>query len=142
MDKDGIIMDLLAAEITATTGKDPGEHYLDLEARFGKPYYERIDAVANREQKEVLKNLSPEMVETKELAGETITAKLTNAPGNNAPIGGLKVVTENGWFTARPSGTEDIYKVYAESFQSAEHLAAIQKEAQEIVDAVLQSAVT
>lgn len=141
-DKDGIIMDLLAAEITATTGKDPGEHYLDLEARFGKPYYERIDAVANREQKEVLKNLSPEMVETKELAGETITAKLTNAPGNNAPIGGLKVVTENGWFTARPSGTEDIYKVYAESFQSAEHLAAIQKEAQEIVDAVLQSAVT
>ena len=141
-DKDGIIMDLLAAEITATTGKDPGEHYLDLEARFGKPYYERIDAVANREQKEVLKNLSPEMVETKELAGETITAKLTNAPGNNAPIGGLKVVTENGWFTARPSGTEDIYKVYAESFQSAKHLAAIQKEAQEIVDAVLQSAVT
>jgi len=141
-DKDGIIMDLLAAEITATTGKDPGEHYLDLEARFGKPYYERIDAVANREQKEVLKNLSPEMVETKELAGETITAKLTNAPGNNAPIGGLKVVTENGWFTARPSGTEDIYKVYAESFQSAEHLVAIQKEAQEIVDAVLQSAVT
>jgi phosphoglucomutase len=140
-DKDGIIMDLLAAEITAKTEKDPGQHYEDLICRFGKPFYERIDAPANREQKEVLKNLSPEMVDARELAGEPIIAKLTNAPGNDAPIGGLKVVTENGWFAARPSGTEDIYKIYAESFQGKDHLKAIQKEAQEIVDAVLESAV-
>ncbi|MFL7839536.1 MAG: phosphoglucomutase (alpha-D-glucose-1,6-bisphosphate-dependent) [Candidatus Promineifilaceae bacterium] len=132
-DKDGIIMDLLAAEITAVTGRDPGEHYRDLEAAFGSPVYERSDAPANREQKEVLKNLSPEMVSAKELAGEPIFAKLTRAPGNNAPIGGLKVVTENGWFAARPSGTEEIYKIYAESFKGAAHLKQIQQEAQEIV---------
>ncbi len=132
-DKDGIIMDLLAAEITATTGRDPGDHYRDLEAKFGSPIYQRMDAPATRAQKAVLKNLSPEMVTAVTLAGEPITAKLTNAPGNNAPIGGLKVVTENGWFAARPSGTEEIYKIYAESFIGAAHLAQIQAEAQAIV---------
>jgi phosphoglucomutase len=137
-DKDGIIMDLLAAEITAVTGRDPGEHYRDLEAAFGSPVYERSDAPANREQKEVLKNLSPETVTAKELAGEPILAKLTRAPGNNAPIGGLKVVTENGWFAARPSGTEEIYKIYAESFKGADHLKQIQREAQEIVSSAFR----
>ena len=132
-DKDGIIMDLLAAEITAVTGRDPGEHYRDLETAFGSPIYERSDAPANRAQKEVLKNLSPEMVSAEELAGEPILAKLTRAPGNNSPIGGLKVVTENGWFAARPSGTEEIYKIYAESFKGLDHLKQIQREAQEIV---------
>ncbi len=134
-DKDGIIMDLLAAEITAKTNHDPGEHYRDLEEAFGSPVYERTDAPATRAQKEVLKGLSPDDVEADTLAGERITAKLTRAPGNDAPIGGLKVVTENGWFAARPSGTEDIYKIYAESFKGAEHLRAIQKEAVAIVGA-------
>ncbi len=134
-DKDGIILDLLAAEITATTNRDPGEHYKELENRFGSPVYERIDAPANRDQKKALANLSPEMVKASELAGEPIIAKLTHAPGNNAPIGGLKVVTENGWFAARPSGTEDIYKIYAESFKGKDHLAKMQEEAQAIVSA-------
>lgn len=137
-DKDGIILDLLAAEILATTGRDPGEHYRVLEERFGSPIYERIDAPATRAQKEVLKNLSPEDVDARELAGEQITARLTRAPGNDAPIGGLKVVTKDGWFAARPSGTEDVYKVYAESFRGAEHLKAIQEEAVAIVRAAFQ----
>jgi phosphoglucomutase len=136
-DKDGIIMDLLACEITAAKGKDPGELYKDLEDELGSPVYERIDAPATVEQKEVLKKLSPSMVTAEELAGETITAKLTEAPGNGAPIGGLKVVTENGWFAARPSGTEDIYKLYAESFKGHDHLRRIQAEAQAIIDAAL-----
>ena len=139
-DKDGIILNLLAAEITATTGRDPGEHYKALEAQFGHPVYERMDVRATPEQKAVLGNLSPEMVEAQEMAGEKIIARLTRAPSNNAPIGGLKVVTENGWFAARPSGTENIYKVYAESFLGAEHLRAIQAEAQAIVGAALQRA--
>ena len=132
-DKDGIILDLLAAEITATTRRDPGEHYKELQNQFGDPVYERIDAPASREQKAVLEKLSPDMVEAEELAGENIIFKLTHAPGNNAAIGGLKVVTENGWFAARPSGTEDIYKIYAESFNGMEHLRKIQEEAQTIV---------
>jgi phosphoglucomutase len=136
-DKDGIIMDLLACEITAAKGKDPAELYKDLEGQLGSPLYERIDAPATVEQKEVLKKLSPQMVRAKELAGETITAKLTKAPGNDAPIGGLKVVAENGWFAARPSGTEDIYKLYAESFKGHDHLRRIQAEAQAIIDAAL-----
>ena len=136
-DKDGIIMDLLACEITAAKGKDPGELYKDLEDELGSPVYERIDAPATVEQKEVLKKLSPSMVTAVELAGETITAKLAKAPGNDAPIGGLKVVTENGWFAARPSGTEDIYKLYAESFKGQDHLRRIQAEAQAIIDAAL-----
>jgi len=136
-DKDGPIMDLLAAEITAVTGKDPGEHYRELTAEFGKPYYTRIDAPSTPEQKAKLESLSPDAVTESSLAGEAITAKLTRAPGNNAPVGGLKVVAANGWFAARPSGTEDIYKIYAESFKSEDHLAAIVSEAQKIVDGVL-----
>jgi phosphoglucomutase len=132
-DKDGLILGLLAAEITARTGKDPGEHYKELTAKFGTPYYTRIDAPATPEQKNSLKKLSPEAVTATELAGEAITAKLTRAPGNNAAIGGLKVVSVSGWFAARPSGTENIYKLYAESLKSAEHLAAIVDQAQEIV---------
>ena len=132
-DKDGPIMNLLAAEITARTGKDPGEHYRELTAAFGHPHYTRIDAAATPEQKERLGKLSPEAVTASSLAGEPITAKLTNAPGNNAPIGGLKVVAANGWFAARPSGTENIYKVYAESFRDEQHLQAIVSEAQQIV---------
>ena len=139
-DKDGIIMDLLAAEITAVTGRDPGLHYRDLEARFGSPVYERMDAPANRSQKAVLANLSPEMVTATEMAGEPIVAKLTRAPGNNAPIGGLKVVTANGWFAARPSGTEDVYKIYAESFKGSDHLRQVQAEAQAMVSAAFQAA--
>lgn len=139
-DKDGIILDLLAAEIVAKTERDPGEHYQDLEAKFGSPVYRRSDAPANREQKAVLKNLSPEMVTADTLAGEPITAKLTHAPGNGAAIGGLKVTTANGWFAARPSGTEDIYKIYAESFKGDDHLNDIQAQAQEIVQAALASA--
>jgi len=139
-DKDGIILDLLAAEITAVTGRDPGEHYRDLEEKFGSPIYERVDAPATPEQKKALKNLSPEMVTADELAGEKITAKLTRAPGNDAPIGGLKVVTENGWFAARPSGTENIYKIYAESFKGEDHLHAIQAEARVIVDGAFKAA--
>jgi len=136
-DKDGIILNLLAAEITAKTGRDPGEHYQDLTEKFGTPVYERIDAPANAEEKAILKNLSPGQVTATELAGEPITARLTEAPGNHAAIGGLKVVSENGWFAARPSGTEDIYKIYAESFRDADHLARIQEEAREIVSTAL-----
>jgi phosphoglucomutase len=139
-DKDGIILDLLAAEITAKTGRDPGEQYRALEARFGSPVYERTDAPASPEEKLVLKNLSPEMVTTEKLAGEKITAKLTRAPSNDAPIGGLKVVTENGWFAARPSGTEEIYKIYAESFRGEEHLRRIQEEAEAIVKSAFRAA--
>ena len=136
-DKDGIIMDLLACEITAKSGRDPAELYQELEEKFGSPIYERIDAPATMEQKTALKGLSAEMVTAEELAGEPIVAKLTHASGNNAPIGGLKVVAENGWFAARPSGTEDIYKLYAESFKGQEHLREIQAEAQAIIDAAL-----
>ena len=139
-DKDGIILDLLAAEITAKTGRDPGEHYRALEEQFGRPVYERTDAPASPAQKAVLVNLSPELVAATELAGEPITAKLTRAPGNGAAIGGLKVVAENGWFAARPLGTENIYKIYAESFKGRAHLAAIQAEAQAIVSAALRAA--
>ena len=138
-DKDGFILDLLAAEILATSGRDPGEHYQDLEAQFGKAYYARKDAPTGAAEKALLGNLAPEQVKAEELAGEKITAKLTRAPFNNAPIGGLKVVTANGWFAARPSGTEDVYKIYAESFTSAEHLVRIQEEAQAIVDAALKT---
>ncbi len=134
-DKDGIILDLLAAEITAAVGKDPGEIYGDLERQFGSPVYERIDAPATVEQKAALKRLSPDMVAADEMAGEPVVAKLTRAPGNDEPIGGLKVVTDNGWFAARPSGTEDIYKIYAESFRGRDHLRAIQREAKAIVSA-------
>jgi len=132
-DKDGLIMDLLAAEITARTGKDPGEHFNDLVAEFGMPYYTRLDRPATPEQKEQLGALSPDSVRASTLAGETITAKLTRAPGNNELIGGLKVVSRSGWFAARPSGTENIYKIYGESFRSQTHLDAIVSEAQEIV---------
>ena len=132
-DKDGIILALLAAEIIAVTKKDPGEHYAEFTAKFGSPVYQRFDAPASPEQKQVLANLSPDMVEAETLAGEKITAKLTHASGNGAAIGGLKVTSENGWFAARPSGTENIYKIYSESFLGEEHIAQIQKEAQEIV---------
>ena len=132
-DKDGPIMDLLAAEITARTGKDPGEHYNALTAEFGTAYYTRIDAPATPEQKARLERLSPEAVKASDLAGEPIVAKLTRAPGNDAPIGGLKVVTRNGWFAARPSGTEAVYKIYAESFRDEQHLQAILTDAQQIV---------
>jgi len=136
-DKDGIILNLLAAEILAVTGKDPGLHYQALEAELGGSFYARVDAPANAKQKSILSNLSPELVKAEMMAGDPILEKLTAATCNHAPIGGLKVVTENGWFAARPSGTEDIYKIYAESLKSAEHLAQIQKEAREIVDAAL-----
>jgi phosphoglucomutase len=139
-DKDGIVMDLLACEMTARTGKDPAEHYGELEGRFGRSYYVRIDAPATPAQKGVLKKLSPEMVAARELAGEQITAKLTRAPGNNADIGGLKVITQNGWFAARPSGTEDIYKIYAESFLGEEHLQKIQEEAVAVISATFAAA--
>ncbi|MGA6988306.1 MAG: phosphoglucomutase (alpha-D-glucose-1,6-bisphosphate-dependent) [Terriglobales bacterium] len=138
-DKDGPIMDLLAAEITARTGKDPGEHYRELTSEFGIPYYTRIDAPATPEQKAKLEKLTPDAVKESALAGEPITAKLTKAPGNDAPIGGLKVVAESGWFAARPSGTESIYKIYAESFKSQTHLNAILSEAQEMVNNALGS---
>jgi phosphoglucomutase len=136
-DKDGILLDLLACEIRAVTGKDPGGLYRELEARFGAPVYERIDAPATREQKAALGRLSPANVTASTLAGEPIVAKLTRAPGNDAPIGGLKVVTGNGWFAARPSGTEDVYKLYAESFEGPDHLKRIQEEARAIVAAAL-----
>ena len=132
-DKDGLVMALLAAEITARTGKDPGVHYQELTAELGTPYYARIDAPATPEQKAVLQKLSPEAVKATQLAGEPIVATLTRAPANGAPIGGLKVVTANGWFAARPSGTEDVYKIYAESFRSQSHLDGIVDEAQHIV---------
>lgn len=139
-DKDGIIMDLLAAEITAVTGDDPAEHYRKLTSQFGDPVYSRSDAPASPEQKAVLKDLSPDLVSAEELAGEKIEAKLTRAPGNDAPIGGLKVVAENGWFAARPSGTEDVYKIYAESFKGDEHLAQIKAQAQAIVAKAFEAA--
>jgi phosphoglucomutase len=136
-DKDGIILCLLACEIYAVTGKDPGEHYAELTAKFGNPVYSRMDAAATREEKAKLLNLAPEQVKAETMAGEPITAKLTHAPANGAAIGGLKVCTKNGWFAARPSGTEDIYKIYAESFLGEEHLKKIQAEAKEIVNAAL-----
>jgi phosphoglucomutase len=139
-DKDGIVLCLLAAEITAKGGSDPGAVYEGLTGRFGSPAYRRIDAPATREQKEALKRLSPDQVGAAELAGEKIVDVLTAAPGNGAPIGGLKVVTEHGWFAARPSGTEDVYKLYAESFLGDEHLGRIIDEAQRLVDGVLAAA--
>ncbi|WBB81594.1 phosphoglucomutase (alpha-D-glucose-1,6-bisphosphate-dependent) [Micromonospora sp. WMMD882] len=139
-DKDGILLCLLAAEIIASTGRTPSQHYADLTERFGAPAYARIDAPASREEKAVLGKLSPEQVTATELAGEPITATLTSAPGNGAALGGLKVTTASGWFAARPSGTEDVYKIYAESFQGPEHLTRIQQEAKELVSAVLAQA--
>jgi phosphoglucomutase len=137
-DKDGIVPNLLAAEITGRTGYDPGDHYRRLVAEFGEPLYERVDARATPEQKARLANLSPQAITTSELADEPITAKLTNAPGNHAPIGGLKVIASSGWFAARPSGTESIYKIYAESFRNRAHLDAILREAQQIVGKALE----
>jgi phosphoglucomutase len=132
-DKDGILLCLLASEIIAVTGRSPSALYADLVGRFGDPAYARIDAPASREQKAVLGRLAPEQVTATTLAGEPITAKLTSAPGNGAAIGGLKVCTESGWFAARPSGTEDVYKIYAESFRGPEHLAQIQQDARAVV---------
>ena len=137
-DKDGLLLDLLASEILATTGRTPSEHYRDLVGRFGDPAYARIDAPAGREEKAILAKLSPEQVTAKELDGEPITQVLTSAPGNGAAIGGLKVATESGWFAARPSGTEDVYKIYAESFKGPDHLATIQEEARAVVSAALK----
>jgi phosphoglucomutase len=139
-DKDGILLCLLAAEITAVTGKDPGQRYLDLTAKYGTPFYGRSDAPGSAAQRKKLASLSASDVKSRELAGEPITAALTHAPGNGAAIGGLKVMTQNGWFAARPSGTEDIYKIYAESFVSPEHLARIQEEAQSLVQSVVGDA--
>lgn len=136
-DKDGIILALLAGEITAKMGRDPGEIYRELTHEFGEPVYERMDAPATAEQKAILAKLSPQQVQTKELAGESIQSILTNALGNGASIGGLKVVAESGWFAARPSGTENIYNIYAESFQGTDHQHRIQEEAQEIVSTAL-----
>ena len=137
-DKDGIILNLLAAEIMAKTGKSPSEHYAEYEKEFGSPVYERLDAPASAAQKDILKNLDASAITSEEFAGEPIVAKLTHAPGNNAALGGLKVVTENGWFAARPSGTEDIYKIYAESFKGKEHLKQIQDEAQTLVNSLFK----
>jgi phosphoglucomutase len=131
-------MDLLAAEITARTGKDPGEHYVEMTREFGTPYYTRIDAAATPDQKAKLLRLSPDSVQEASLVGEPIIAKLTRAPGNDAAIGGLKVVATSGWFAARPSGTENVYKIYAESFRNQSHLNALVKEAQEIVNNALR----
>ena len=136
-DKDGILLALLASEILATTGRTPSQHYAELVARHGDPAYARIDAPATRAQKAALAALSPDDVRATELAGEPITAKLTEAPGNGAKIGGLKVTTESAWFAARPSGTEDVYKIYAESFRGADHLQLVQEEAREVVSAAL-----
>ncbi|HXX85855.1 MAG TPA: phosphoglucomutase, alpha-D-glucose phosphate-specific, partial [Casimicrobiaceae bacterium] len=138
-DKDGIIMDLLAAEIMARTGRDPFELYQDLTREFGAPVYERIDALATHEQKAALLKLSAANIVATTLAGDPIQAMLTSAPGNGAPIGGLKVITANGWFAARPSGTEDVYKLYAESFRSREHLERIQAEARVLINEALAS---
>jgi phosphoglucomutase len=137
-DKDGILLCLLASEIQAVTGSSPAQRYRALTDRFGDPAYARVDAPATREEKAVLAKLSPDQVTATDLAGEPITATLTEAPGNGAPIGGLKVTTENGWFAARPSGTEDVYKIYAESFRGPAHLAQIQAEAREVVAAALK----
>lgn len=139
-DKDGIILDLLAAEITAVTGMDPGLHYARLEKRYGASVYERLDAPATRAQKAGLSQLSPERVTAQELAGEPILQKLIRAPGNGASLGGLKVSTKNGWFAARPSGTEDVYKIYVESFLGEEHLQRVKLEAKAIVDDALREA--
>ncbi len=139
-DKDGIILGLLAAEITAVTGKDPAEHYRTLTEQLGAPSYRRIDRPATREQKEVLRTLSPDRLKADALAGEEILHKLTRAPANDAPIGGLKVITENGWFAARPSGTEDKYKLYAESFKGESHLEQLLEEAGRIVQEAFESA--
>ncbi len=139
-DKDGLIMGLLSAEITAKLGKDPGERYRELTRRFGDPVYERIDAPASPEEKAILAKLSPEQVSASELAGEQIEAMLTTAPSNGAPIGGLKVVTKNGWFAARPSGTENVYKIYAESFLGTQHLKRIQEEARTLISRTFESA--
>jgi phosphoglucomutase len=136
-DKDGLIPGLLSAEMTARTGKDPGQLYAELTEKYGNPVYQRIDAAATKDQKAKLAKLSPQQVTAKQLAGEPITAILTEAPGNHAPIGGLKVTTENGWFAARPSGTEDVYKIYAESFKGESHLKQIQTEAQQLVTAAI-----
>jgi phosphoglucomutase len=136
-DKDGIILALLASEITAVTGRSPSAHYRDLTTRYGDPAYARVDTAATRAQKAALARLSPDQITVSELAGEKITAILTTAPGNGAPIGGVKVVTESGWFAARPSGTEDVYKLYAESFRGPDHLAAIQEQARQIVAAAI-----
>ena len=136
-DKDGLIMGLLAAEITAKTGKTPSQHFADLSAKFGVSAYNRADAPASSEAKKVLSNLSPEQVTAKTLAGDAITAKLTRAPGNDEPIGGLKVTTDSAWFAARPSGTEDIYKIYAESWKGAAHLQEVMREAEQVVNAAL-----
>ena len=136
-DKDGIILALLASEMLATTGKTPSQRYRELADRYGESAYARVDAPASRAQKALLGKLSADQVSATELAGEPITAVLTEAPGNGAPIGGLKVTTENAWFAARPSGTEDVYKIYAESFKGADHLATVQAQAQELVDSVL-----
>ena len=136
-DKDGILLALLASEILATTGKTPSQHYAELTARHGEPAYARVDAAADRDQKAKLAALSPDDVSATELAGEPITAKLTEAPGNGAAIGGLKVTTDSAWFAARPSGTEDVYKIYAESFQGPDHLAQVQAEARDVVSAAL-----
>jgi phosphoglucomutase len=139
-DKDGIILDLLAAEMTAITGKTPSSLYRELAGRFGDPVYERLDAPANPQQKAALLNLAPDQVTTSELAGDPILAKITRAPGNDQPIGGLKVVTQNGWFAARPSGTENVYKIYAESFLGKDHLIRLQADAQDLVNSVFQRA--
>jgi phosphoglucomutase len=139
-DKDGLIMGLLAAEMLSRTGKDPGQLYSELTARFGDPVYERIDAPANPEQKAILSKLSPSDVNETKLAGDKIEAMLTTSPGNGAPIGGLKVVTARGWFAARPSGTENVYKIYAESFAGEEHLRRLQTEAQELISRVFKAA--
>jgi phosphoglucomutase len=139
-DKDGIVMGLLAAEMLARSGRDPGEIYRGLTEQFGAPVYERIDAPATPEQKAMLARLSPDQVKATELAGDPITGMLTAAPGNGAPIGGLKVITGRGWFAARPSGTENVYKIYAESFAGESHLRSIQKEAQELIARTLSSA--
>jgi phosphoglucomutase len=136
-DKDGVILALLASEILAVTGQTPSQRYAELAEEYGAPTYARIDAPANREQKARLAKLSPEQVTATELAGEPITAKLTTAPGNGAPLGGLKVTTENAWFAARPSGTEDVYKIYAESFKGPEHLAEVQQAAKDVVNNVI-----
>ncbi|MBO0827284.1 MAG: alpha-D-glucose phosphate-specific phosphoglucomutase [Streptosporangiales bacterium] len=136
-DKDGILLCLLASELAAVTGKTPSVRYRELTGRFGDPAYARVDAAATREEKAVLAKLSPEQVTATELAGEPITAKLTRAPGNDAPVGGLKVLTEHAWFAARPSGTEDVYKIYAESFRGPEHLARVQEEARAVVSDAL-----
>jgi phosphoglucomutase len=141
-DKDGILLNLLAAEITATTGRDPGECYQSLTRQFGAPVYERIDAPATRAQKAALARMSASDLDASDLAGEAIQQVITRAPENDAPIGGLKVTTENGWFAARPSGTEDVYKIYAESFIGREHLALVQNEARDLVGRVFDKHAT